>query len=248
MSKQEVKNVALDVYPRTQTGKNESHRTRVANLIPAVIYGPKVMTKDSKRTGVAVGLDPKNFLLVYGAKGRTTLVDLALKEGAPQELAGSKVLIKDLQTNPLKREVLHVDVLQLDLSKELRVVVPLKYVGKAKGLNEGGILSIMIRQVEIKCLPADIPHEIEVDVSDVGVNESLHVAQLAEIMKDKKYEFMYESDFTLCGVVPPEEEKAAVVDPAAVAAAPAAGAPAAAGAAPAAAAPAAGAKAPAAKK
>ncbi len=167
-------------------------------------------------------------------------MDVALKDGAPSEVGGSKVLIKALQTNPLKREVLHVDLLQLDMAKELRVVVPLKFVGKAKGLTEGGILSIMARQVEIKCLPADIPHEIEVDVTDVGVNESIHIHQLSEKLKDKvKYEFIYDSDYTLCGVQPPEEEKAAVAADGAPAAdgaaAPAAGAaaPAAAAAAPA---------------
>lgn len=228
MSKEANKTLTLDVYPRSGSGKNAAYKTRVKNLIPAVVYGSK-LTKGEAPTGLSVSLDPKNFLKVYQVSGRSSLVDVALQEGAPAELAGSKVLIKALQTNPLKREVLHVDILQLDMSKELRIVVPLKFVGKAKGLVEGGILSIMVRQVEIKCLPADIPHEIEVDVTDVGVNESIHVSQLSEKMKDAKYEFIFDSDYTLCGVMPPEEEKveaAAATDaaaPAAGAAAPAAG-------------------------
>lgn len=228
MSKEANTNLILDVYPRSGSGKNAAYKTRVKNLIPAIVYGSK-LNKDNSPTGVSVSLDPKNFLKVYSVSGRSSLVDVALKDGAPAELGGSKVLIKALQTNPLKREVLHVDILQLDMAKELRVVVPLKYVGKAKGLVEGGILSIMARQVEIKCLPADIPHEIEVDVTDVGVNESIHIHQLSEKLKDKvKYEFIFDSDYTLCGVQPPEEEKvAAPVEgaPAAEgAAAPAAGA------------------------
>ncbi|MEZ4814219.1 MAG: 50S ribosomal protein L25 [Bdellovibrionota bacterium] len=230
MSKQANTNLTLDVYPRTGSGKNAAFRTRAKNLIPAVVYGSK-MSKDDKPTGLSVSLDPKNFLKVYQVTGRSSLVDVALQEGAPAELAGSKVLIKALQSNPLKREVLHVDILQLDMAKELRVVVPLKFVGKAKGLTEGGILSIMVRQVEIKCLPADIPHEIEVDVTGVNVNETIHIHQLSERMKDSKFEFIYDSDYTLCGVVPPEEEKAATPAEAAAAdaaAAPAAGTPAAA--------------------
>jgi large subunit ribosomal protein L25 len=206
MSKQEVKNVSLDVYPRKESGKNGAHRTRVSNLIPAIVYGPK-LSKDSKPNGISICLDPKNFLQVYQVKGRTTLVDIALKDGAPSELAGSKVLIKALQTNPIKREVLHVDILQLDMNKDLRVRIPLKFVGKAKGLVDGGILSIMTRDVEIKTLPANIPHEIEVDVTDLGLNDSIHIHQLSEKMKDSKFEFIYDSDFTLCGVVRPEEEK-----------------------------------------
>ena len=254
MSKQEVKNVTLDIYPRVGLGKSAAHKTRASNLIPAVFYGPK-LNKDSAPTGVSVSLDPKNFLQVYQEKGRTTLVDVALKDGAPAELGGSKVLIKALQTNPLKRQVMHVDIQQLDMNKELRVKVPLKFSGKAKGLAEGGILSIMSRQVEIKCLPADIPHEIDVDVTDLGLNDSVHIHQLSEKLKETaKYEFIFDSDFTLCAIVPPEEEKAATPAEGAVAAegaaAAAPGAPAAAGAAaPAAAgAKAAPAKAPAAKK
>ncbi len=241
----ENQNLALDIYPRSGTGKNAAYKTRKQKLVPAVVYGPKLGAKDG-HIGIPVSLDPKNFLSVYGVKGRTTLVDLAIKDGAPSELAGSKVLIKDLQTHSLKREVLHVDVFQLDLTQSVRMSVPLKFVGKAKGLVDGGILSIHSRKVAIKCLPTDIPHEIEVDVSDLGLNDSLHVHQLSEKLKDAKYEFIYENDFTLCAVVPPEEEKAATAV-AADAAAPAAGAPAA-GAAPAkAGAPAAAAAAPAAK-
>lgn len=225
MSKEANTNLTLDVYPRNGSGKNAAYKTRVKNLIPAIVYGTK-LSKDNSPTGVSISLDPKNFLKVYNVSGRSSLVDVALKDGAPSEAGGSKVLIKALQTNPLKREVLHVDLLQLDMSKELRVVVPLKFVGKAIGLIEGGILSIMVRQVEIKCLPADIPHEIEVDVTEVNVNESIHIHQLSEKLKGKvKYEFIYDSDYTLCGVQPPEEEKAAT--PAEGAAAPAAGAPAA---------------------
>lgn len=235
MAKEANQTLTLDVYPRSGSGKNAAYRTRSKNLIPAVVYGSK-LKKGEEHTGLSVSLDPKNFLKVYQVTGRSSLIDVALKDGAPSELAGSKVLIKALQTNPLKREVLHVDILQLDMSKELRVVVPLKFVGKAIGLNEGGIFSIMVRQVEIKCLPADIPHEIEVDVSEVNVNETIHIHQLSEKLKGKvKYEFIYDSDFTLCGVVPPEEEKVEAVATDA-AATPAAGAPAAGAAAPAAAA------------
>ena len=237
MAKEIQSNLPLEIYPRSGSGKNEAYRTRQANLIPAVVYGPKIGREkgQSNSTGIPVCLDPRNFILVYQSKGRTTLVDLALKEGAPAELQGSKVLIKDLQTHTLKRDVVHVDILQLDLTQALRVSVPLKFVGKAKGLSDGGILSIVSRQAEIKCLPADIPHEIEVDVSELGVNESIHIHQLAEKLKGSKYEFIFDADYTLCAIVPPEEEKVAApvaadaaaagaAAPAAGAAAPAAGA------------------------
>ena len=230
----------LEIYPRTSSGKNAAYKTRRSKFIPAVVYGPRIGQKTEKvttRTGISICLEPRNFVSVYQNKGRTTLVDLSLQDGAPSELAGSKVLIKDLQKHTLKNEVMHVDILQLDLTQSLRVSVPLKFIGKAIGLVEGGILSIISRQAEIRCLPEDIPHEIEVDVTDLKVNDSLHIQELSEKTKaagNKKYEFIYDSDYTLCAVVPPEEEKvvAPVADAAAAAGAP--GAPAAAGAAPAA--------------
>lgn len=224
----------LEIYPRVGNGKSAAHKTRDGNLIPAVVYGPRIGQTDGAKSGISVCLEPRNFVAVYQTKGRTALVDLTIQDGAPKELAGSKVLIKALQKHTLKNEVLHVDIMQLDLTQALRVSVPLKFVGKAIGIIEGGILSIISRQAEIRCLPTDIPQEIEVDVTELKVNDSLHIHELAEKHKaggNKKYEFIYDSDYTLCAVVAPEEEKvvAAVVDPAAAAAAP--GAPGAAGAA-----------------
>jgi len=235
----------LTVRGRIGTGKSVSYQIRTQNLIPGVVYGPKM------KKAIPVTFIPKDIRDLYAKTGRTGLVTLEAIEGAPAELNGAKVLFKEIQSHPYKNILTHVDLHQLDLDRPIRVTVPLNFIGKAKGTAEGGIMSIVSRQVEIKCLPQDIPNHIDVDVSALDVNDSIHVSELSKKMEgDKKLEFIFENDFALVAVVPPEEEKVAEVAApveGAVAAAPGApGAAPAAGGAPAAGAPAAGGKAPAA--
>ena len=238
----------LGVHGRDRTGKSVSYRIRASQMVPGVVYGPKL------KTPITVKLAPKQIREIYSKAGRTGLVTLESLEGAPSELNGTKVLFKEIQTHPYKNIITHVDLHQLDLGRKIRVTVPLNFTGKAKGLGEGGIMNIVSRAVEIKALPTEIPNHIDVDVSDLGVNDSIHVAELAKKLEASvKYEFIFENDFALVAIVPPEEEKAAAPEAAAAdaaaagAAAPAAAAGAAAPAAAGAAAPAAAAKAPAKK-
>ncbi|MBS1983760.1 MAG: 50S ribosomal protein L25 [Bdellovibrionales bacterium] len=243
----ESKNLNLTVTGRTGQGKNASFRIRRSNMVPGVIYGPKMKGQQ------LVSVVPNELREVYKKVGRAGIVTLMAGEGAPKEVNGQKVLIKEIQTHPFKNLITHVDLHSIDLTKKIRVTVPLVFTGKAKGLSEGGILSIIARQVEIKCLPTDLPNHIDVDVTDVGLTESIHLEDLSKkYAKEQgdKIEFIYESNYVLVAVVRPEEEEVKAVvaaDPAAAGAAPAAGAagaaaPGAAGAKPGAA-PAAGAKA-----
>jgi large subunit ribosomal protein L25 len=231
-AKQEL---TLQVFPRKSTGRNESHRVRQSNLIPAVVYGPKL------KAALPVSLVPNEVKSIWKKAGKTGLVTLEAMDGAPAELKGTKVLFKDLQTHAFKNQLMHVDLHQLDLGRKIRVTVPLQFVGKAKGLAEGGLMSIASREVEIKCVPTEIPSTIEVDITDVGMNDSIHIDDLAKKMSGAKFEFIYDANIVLMAIVPPEEEKAATpaADAAAATAAPGAaapGAPAAGAAAPAAAA------------
>ncbi len=228
--------MTLNVRGRTSLGKNAAYRIRRDTLVPGVVYGPKV------KTPFNIAVVPNELIALYKKVGRTGLVTLNAVEGAAAELNGQKVLIKEIQTHPFRNLATHVDLHFIDLTKKIRVTVPLKFVGKAKGLAEGGILSIIVRQVEIKCLPSEIPNHIDVDVTELGLNDNLHIEELAKKMESDKLEFMYEANLVLAAVVRPEEEEVKVAAPVEGAAA----APGAAGAAPAAgaagAAPAAGAK------
>ncbi len=230
--------VELKVYARKGTGKSASFQTRAEGRVPAVVYGPKM------KQPVSISLIPNELLLVNKVAGKTGIVTLMATDGAPTELQGVKVLLKELQTHPYKNRLTHVDLHAIDLSKKMRVMVPVQYVGKAIGTVEGGITNISTRQVEIRCAPDKIPAHLDIDVSALNLNESIHIEDVEKLFPE--LEFLYESNFSLVAVTEQREEAAAVavVDPAAAAAA---GAPGAAPAAGAAAAPAAaGAKAPAA--
>lgn len=232
MTQTQTETLTLKVYGRSKNGKSAAYRTRLNGQIPAVVYGPKVITPYS------VSIIPNELRPVFSKAGHTGLVTLEATDGAPSELNGVKVLVKEVQVHPYKNLYSHVDLHQIDLTRSIRVTVPLKYVGKAKGQEEGGIVSITTREVEIKCLPTEIPNHIDVDISPVELNGSIHIEELAEKLKGEKYEFIYETNFSLVSVVEPREEKvetpvAAATD-AAAGATPAAGAPAAGGATPAA--------------
>jgi len=226
----------LEIFSREKKGKSAAFQLRRSERVPAVVYGPNL------KAGITVAVSPKDVRKIYLSAGKTGLITLESKEGAPSELNGTQVLFKELQGHPLKNTLLHVDLHQLDLKRPIRVTVPLNFVGKARGLAEGGIMSIVSRQVEIKCLPTEIPNHIDVDVSELGVNDTIHVEELSKKFKDSKMQFIFEANVALVAIVPPEEEKVVVpvaADAAAAGAAAVPGAPAAAGAAPAAGAPAA---------
>lgn len=222
----QTESLTLKVYPRKGSGKSAAFRSRLEKLVPAIVYGPEM------KTPIQVSLPANETVLTYRKVGRTTLLTVEAVDGAPAELNGAKVLIKEIQAHPLKNTLLHVDLHKLDLKRKVRVTVPLNFTGKAKGLSEGGLMSIASRQVVVKVLPTDIPQHLDVDVSKLGVNESIHISDLAKSFEAGKFEFMYESDYAIVAVVPPEEEKAAevVAAPGAEGAAAAPGAPAAAGA------------------
>ncbi len=217
--------ITLKVYGRS-SGENP-FQTRKAKKVPAVVYGPNM------KSPVKISLEPNDVIAINRKAGKTSLVKLKSQDAGSKEIDNSVVLLKEIQTHPYKNLLLHVDLHQIDLSKKIRVTVPLNFTGKAKGLAEGGLMNVSVRDVELKCLPTNIPNHLDFDLTDLGLNESLSISELEKRFADhKEFEFIYDSDFSVVGIVEPREEKAVAVDPAAAAAA--AGPEAAAGAAPAA--------------
>jgi len=220
--------VTLKVYGREGTGKGPARRVRMKDMVPGIIYGPKI------KTPLPVSFMPNDILFAHKAAGKTALVTLETVEGAPSELNGTKVLFKAVEKHPYKVKFVHVDLHQIDLTKKLRVVVPIHFTGKAKGQADGGIVNVSVRQVEIRCAAIDIPSHLDIDISNIGLNEGLHVSDLETLYPN--VEFIYENDSTLLTISEVAEEVAAPVVTPAEGAAPVAGAV------PAAAAPAKGAK------
>jgi large subunit ribosomal protein L25 len=167
-----VADVALDVEIRSDAGKGAARKLRAAGRIPAVCYG-------RGRTPQSVSLDPRSLekLLAASATGINTLIDLRVAGGG--EYDGRVVLVKHLQRDPVTARTLHADFYAVDLEQAIQVAVPIHVTGTAPGVTLGGILDHALRELQIECLPREIPDQILVDVSALEIGMSLHVRDLA---------------------------------------------------------------------
>jgi len=155
--------LTIEVHKREKAGKGANRRARNGGLIPAVVYGGG---KDT----VAIQLDRKPMLELMKKSGGENLIFL-LKLGDNERHA----MIREVQTHPISRQVLHIDFQRVMMDQKLRVQVPVELVGVAYGVKtESGVLDFVTREVEVECLPGDIPTKIELDVTE------LHVGQHAE--------------------------------------------------------------------
>jgi large subunit ribosomal protein L25 len=238
----------LVAQKRDKSGKGPARQLRFKGLIPAVCYGPY-----DKPLHVAVDPDALKKAIATPHKFNT-VIKLQVDGGETRT-----VLFKDFEKDPVDGQVLHADFLEVRMDKDVVVNVPVVLTGKPVGVTEGGILQQVARTLPVLCKPSDIPEKIEVDVSNLGIAESLHIK---DVKAPAGVQFKIRGDQTIAVVNIPEKEEeapkpAAAAVPGAEGAAaagaapgaPGAGAPAAGGAAaPAAGAPAAGAKAPAGEK
>jgi len=201
--------------------KNAARRVRVAGKIPAVLYG-------SGHDPVAVEVDPKQISrILYSETGPNTILDVEVA-GQP----ATKAMIVDFQREPIKDMLIHIDMKRIALDKVLHVRVRVKLLGVPIGVKaEGGVLDQVLREVEIECLPADIPGHIDVDVSELGMHQVLRVSGLPH---SEKIKYLTAEDATVAHVVtireevvatPETVEGAAAAVPGAVPAAGEAGAP-----------------------
>ena len=189
--------------------KNAARRVRVAGKIPAVLYG-------AGHDSVAIEVDPKQISrILFSETGHNTIFDVEI---AGQPVA--KAMIVDWQREPIKDQLIHIDLKRIALDKTLRVKVRVKLLGIPVGVKaSGGILDQVLRQVEIECLPADIPANIAVDVSDLALFDSLRVSDLPHSGSIK---FLNAEDATVAHVVSIREEAPTAAEAEAAAAAAAA--------------------------
>ncbi len=128
-------------------------------------------------------------------------------------LADKVALVKDMQFHPVSGEILHADFYEVDLTATIQVNVPLHFVGKAAGVVRGGILQPVVREIEVECLPLDIPEYFNVDVSQLDIGDAIHIEELA---MPTGVTAIYDSNFTLVTVVPPTVEEAPAAEAPAV--------------------------------
>src|SRR5271157_1169990 len=164
----------LEAQKREPGTKNAARRVRAAGKVPAVVYG-------AGKDAAAVAVDPRQVLRILKSEsGHNTIFDLALGNDRV------KAMIVDWQFEPIKGHLLHVDLLRIAMDKKLTVTVPVVLKGEALGVKtEGGILEQLLREVEIECLPADIPKSIEADVSHLVFGVEVRVKDLPHSDKVK---------------------------------------------------------------
>jgi len=183
--------------PRTgKFNKNAARRVRAAGKIPAVLYG-------AGQDAVAVEVDPKQISrILFSEAGHNTIFDVQV-DGVPS----AKAMIVDWQHEPIKDRLIHIDMKRIALDKVLQVSVRVKLLGIPTGVkNEGGILDQVLREVEIECLPADIPSHIDVDVTGLAMHGVLRVSDLPH---SEKIKYLTGDDATVAHVVAIREEVAA---------------------------------------
>lgn len=186
----------IQVEARDKQRKRDARRLLRDGKIPAILYGPKM-------TAVTLALDKKQFSRrVAGLQG-SHLVRL---KSASATLAEKVALVKDMQFHPISGDVIHADFYEVDLSAKIQVHVPLHFVGKAVGIVNGGILQPILREIEVECLPLDIPEFFNVDVTALDIGDSVHIEDLQ--MPDGVVS-VAEDNLALVAVVPPTVEAVA---------------------------------------
>jgi large subunit ribosomal protein L25 len=188
----------LEAQPRTPGTKNDARRVRRDGKVPAVVYG-------AGKAAVPVSVDPRQVTrILHSATGHNTVFDLAVDGDR------TKAMIVDWQYEPIKGSLLHIDVKRIAMDQKLRVNVPIELIGEPAGVKQqGGILEQLLREVEVECLPGDIPNQVELNVADLVFGMVLRVADLP---KSDKLKFVTDEDQPVAHVITIKEEEAPAVD------------------------------------
>ena len=208
-----METVELGCQTRDTHTKGDVRALRRAGQVPAVLYGPN-------RATVSMAVTAAELKARVAAAARQRLIKLKSENA---DLNDRHVIIKQVQRAPLTGAITHADFYEVDLKTALRVAVALKFVGKPKGVGEGGILQPLIRQVEVECLPLEIPETIDVDVTELGVHDVIHISAIKIAGNVKP---IFDSDYAVVSVLPPTVAEAPTTQAAAAEGAAAEGAPA----------------------
>ncbi len=187
--------VELDM--REETGKGNSKKLRKMGRIPAIVYG-------KGKKSVSVTMDPQKLREILTSEtGENTIfsINLAGKKGK------NKVMIKDFQKDPVTDEIIHADLIMIDVKKAIDVDVPIHLIGTPVGVKEqGGILDFIVREVKVACLPTEIPEKIELDVSHLSIGQHISIS---DIKVEKEIKILDDLERTIAVVSPPKVEEVA---------------------------------------
>jgi len=187
--------IELKASQRSGIGKGPARRLRRKGLIPAVLYGPETES-------IPLAISSADLDRVYKKAGSEhVLLNLIIENGDTRE---KTAIIKEVQTSPLTNQYLHVDFCEISLEKKIVVKVPVELSGKSKGVERGGLLQLIRHELEVECLPMDIPDKILVDVSNLGIGDSLHVG---DIDVGKKVRLLDDADLAVVTIIAPSAKE-----------------------------------------
>jgi large subunit ribosomal protein L25 len=190
--------ILVDAKSRADRGKNAARRLRASGMIPAIVYG-------GKKEALAVSVDPKTLLRVLRSEsGRNTILSLDLGDAGK-----ASAILKSWQVDPVNEKFIHADFYRIAMDVAIRVKIPILAKGEARGVKvDAGILEIIMRELEVECLPGDIPERIEVDVTDLGLHGAIRVS---ELKVSDKVKVLDDAEQIVVHVVSVKEEAAPVV-------------------------------------
>ena len=199
-----MKKVELSAGLREEIGKSRIKRLRVQGEVPAVVY------KKGEET-INIKLSKRELVrILHTSQGENVVVTLKLKN--PGKVQPKTVIMKEIQYEPLKGEILHVDFNEISLAEKVTVNVPIVAKGESKGVKEEGVLEHALWEVEIECLPSEIPENIEVDVTELGIGDTIHVKDL---ILPKGVKVLTDPEQSVVSIEPPvsEEVEEVAVEP-----------------------------------
>ena len=197
-----METIELQVKVREGFGKGVARKTRAEGRVPAVFYGP------FSEKAINLSMDALAFTNAKNKANPNTIFALKAEDGE-KSLSNKFALLKDVQTHPVNGKFIHVDFYEIQEGAPIKVKVPVSLVGKAKGVAEGGVLQQIRRVITVKCLPNSIPEKIDVDTSEVGLGESIH---LNDVSLPEGIEAVSNLNYTIAAVVAAdakEDKKAA---------------------------------------
>jgi large subunit ribosomal protein L25 len=182
----------LESVQRDSFGKNEAHRIRVQGRVPAVLYGG--VTGTATPPSISIAVDPKTLLrILHSESGVNTLIGLKVGDD------DVKVLVREYQIDPVTNQLLHVDFYRVAMDKKIIVTVPVVLKGEPRGVKlQGGLLDFVHREIQIECLPGDIPEHIEVEVSELMLGQAI---RLRDVATDPRWTPVSEPEIMLAHVV-----------------------------------------------
>ncbi len=191
-----METIQLESKDRSTIGKGSARKLRSMGRLPAILYGPKT-------SSIMLSLDYKQFDKILGEKSAENII-FDLKIDSLGKTNSKKVMIKEIQKDPVTRDRLHVDFYEISMEKELEVSIPIYLINEPIGVTQGGILEHIRRELRISCMPKNLVDKIDIDVSNLDIGQSLHIE---DVSFPPGLNSLEDGDLTIATVVAPSIEE-----------------------------------------